>query len=240
MIPCIETALNDDVEQVVSEALCCLSTLVSMSLLTRVSLLGTEITATSPLPNESPTRSRRKKQGVIRRCGPLLLHPSSVVRTNAAALVLMSWRVLGDTDAEVFINLLLRPYLQYKPTFESMAHLKACLKAPSLQKKLSVHMDPSQSENIDAEIEISAKLACSLSVPSRKAVELVSKNSFKWFEPLHLAASKDPKLSPAYFSLGFASLQKGGHSLFVCCETCTLTIDQLTYPCLVSSSWHQH
>ncbi|KAL7528126.1 hypothetical protein ACHAXR_005254, partial [Thalassiosira sp. AJA248-18] len=100
VIPCIETALNDSVEQVVSEALSCLTTLVSLSLLTRISLLGTEIAGTLPSPNESPTRSRRKKQGVIRKCGPLLLHPSRVVRSNAACLVLMSWKVLGDTDAE--------------------------------------------------------------------------------------------------------------------------------------------
>ena len=62
---------------------------------------------------------------------------------------------------------------------------------------------------MDAEIEISTKLASSLSVPSQKFIELVSKNSFKWYEPLHLAASKDAALSTAFFSLGFASLQKG-------------------------------
>ena len=62
---------------------------------------------------------------------------------------------------------------------------------------------------MDAEIEISTKLASSLSVPSQKFVELVSKNSFKWYEPLHLAATKDSTLSTAFFSLGFASLQKG-------------------------------
>jgi len=208
VIPCIETALNDDVEQVISEALCCLSTLVSLSLLTRISLLGTEMAETPSLTDGNPTRSRRKKKGVIRKCGPLLLHPSLIVRSNAADLVLMSWQVLGDTDAEVFFNQLLRPYLQYKPNFESIAGLSACLKAPSLQKSASANLGPLELEGIDAEIEISTKLANSLSVPSQKSAEQVSKNSFKWYEPLHLAASKDPKLSPAFFSLGLASLQK--------------------------------
>ncbi|KAL7549765.1 hypothetical protein ACHAWF_013027 [Thalassiosira exigua] len=205
VIPCIETALNDDVDQVVSEALRCLTTLVSLSLLTRISLLGTEIAGPLSLPNESHTRSRRKKQGIIRRCGPLLLHPSSVVRTNAALLILASWQVLGDTDAEVFVNHLLRPYLQYRPTFESLAELNQCLKAPTYQKNSTT---PVKTLGIDFEIEISSKLANSLSVPSQKFVELLSKNSFKWYEPLHLAASKDPKLSAPIFSLGFASLQK--------------------------------
>mmetsp|Transcript_11787 Transcript_11787/g.25449 ORF Transcript_11787/g.25449 Transcript_11787/m.25449 type:complete len:1357 (+) Transcript_11787:1-4071(+) len=208
VIPCIETALNDDVELVISEALNCLSTLVSMSLLTRVSLLGTEITGTQPLPNENSTRARRKKQGVIRKCGPLLLHSSRVVHTNAMSLILTSWQVLGDADAEVFVNQLLRPYLQYKPTFDSIAHLSACLKARSLQKNSPASLGQLELEDIDAGIEINTKLANSLSVPSQKSVELASKNSFKWYERLHLAASKDPQLSAPFFSLGYASLQK--------------------------------
>ena len=211
VIPCIETALNDSVEQVISEALQCLTTLVSLSLLTRISLLGTEVAGLTPSANESQSRSRQKKQGVIRKCGPLLLHQSQVVRSNASHLVLMSWKVLGDTDAEVFINHLLRPYLNYRPTFESMAQLKACLKAPSsdLDRSLKTRGNDIVNSNIDAEIEISAKIASQLSVPSQKASELASKGSFKWYEPLHLAAAKDAALSAAFFSLGFACLQKG-------------------------------
>ena len=210
VIPCIETALNDDVEQVISEALCCLSSLISLSLLTRISLLGTEITGTTlPLPNESPTRVRRKKQGVIRKCGPLLLHPSRVVRTKAASLVLTSWQVLGETDGEVFLNQLLRPYLQYKPTFESIAQLRACLKSPSFQKDVSLNLGILELADIDSDIEISVKLASSLSVPSQQFIELVSKNSLRWYEPLLLAASRDQNLSAPFFSLGFASLQRG-------------------------------
>ena len=161
----------------ICEALSCLIALVSFSLLTRTSLLGTEIAGSTALHNKSPTRSRRKKQGVIEKCGPLLLHPSRIVRRNAASLVCMSSRVLGDVDSEVITNRLLQPYLQYKPTFESTHHLLACAKAPSLRKTASI-MRPS--ETMQADFEISSKLAKSLSVPSQKSVELVAKNDFNW------------------------------------------------------------
>ena len=89
----------------------------------------------------------------------------------------MSSRVLGDADSEVITNRLLQPYLQYKPTFESTHHLLACAKAPSLRKTESI-MRPS--ETIQADFEISSKLAKSLSVPSQKSVEFVAKHDFNW------------------------------------------------------------
>ncbi len=161
----------------ICEALSCLIALVSLSLLTRTSLLGTEIAGSTASHNKSSTRSRRKKQGVIEKCGPMLLHPSRIVRRNAASLVCMSSRVLGDADSEVITNRLLQPYLQYKPTFESTHHLLACAKAPSLRKTESI-MRPS--ETIQADFEISSKLAKSLSVPSQKSVEFVAKHDFNW------------------------------------------------------------
>ena len=229
VIPCIESALNDDAEQVVSEALTCLSTLITLSLLTRTSLLGTEIVGTSSSGyDSSSSRSRRKKEGVIRKCAPLLLHQSQIIRCNAADLVLRSWRALGPTDAEVFVNKLLRPYLRYKPTFDgvkSLSHLSACLKTPSLYKSgtehgkdhpahmnrqlLQSHQDYySHMNNVDSEVEFSLKLAHSLSVPSQRAVELTSCIP-KWYESLTHSAAMDPKLSWPIFPLGFVSLQKG-------------------------------
>ena len=140
--------------------------------------------------------------------------------------------MLGDTDAEVFVNQLLRPYLQYKPTFESIEHLSACLKTPTIERNAPETMG-SELSSIDGEIEFSTKLANSLSVPSQKSVELVSKNSFKWYEPLHLAASKDPKLSAAFFSLGLSSLQKGTLLIRTSIFNYEVLIVQLiiTYPC---------
>jgi phosphoinositide-3-kinase regulatory subunit 4 len=184
---------------VICEALSCLSTLVSLSLLTRTSLLGTNITGSSALPGKSPTRSRRKKQGVIEKCGPLLIHSSSIVRRRAAYLVCMSSQVLGVADSEVIANQLLKPYLQYKPTFESIPHLLACAKVPSLRKPAA---NPSPIENIQAEFEISAKLAKSLSVPSQQSVELVTKSDFSWYVDLLRqfcnAAIRTPRYVPSH------------------------------------------
>lgn len=86
--------------------------------------------------------------------------------------------MLGDADSEVIVNQLLKPYLQYKPTFESTHHLLECVKAPSL-RKIAAILRPS--DNLETEFEISAKLASSLSVPSQKSVELVAKNDFNWY-----------------------------------------------------------
>jgi hypothetical protein len=142
-----------------------------------MSLLGSEIAGSSGLSGRSPSRSRRKKQGVIEKCGPLLIHPSSTVRRCAASLVCMSSRVLGVVDSELIAQLL-TPYLQYKPTFESIPHLLACAKSPSI-RKTSVILR--LFENFQADFEISTKLAKSLSVPSQISVELVAKSDYNWY-----------------------------------------------------------
>lgn len=205
VVPCIETALNDDVEQVIYEAVSCLNALTSLSLLTRTSLLGTEIASADQ--SRRTVRSRRKKQGVIEKCGSLLLHPSHSVRTGVASLICMCSRLLGVADSEIIVNQLLKPYLKYKPTFESTPHLLACAKVPTTSGKCVANLTPS--EGIQAELETSAKLANSLSVPSQNSVELVAKNDFIWYEPLHIAASKNQCLSAAIYTLGHSSLQKG-------------------------------
>ena len=202
VVPCIETALNDEVEQVIYEAVSCLNALTSLSLLTRTSLLGTEIA-----PVDQSVRSRRKKQGVIEKCGPLLLHPSHIVRTGVASLMCMCSRLLGVADSEIIVNQLLKPYLKYKPTFESTPHLLACAKDPTSSGKSTANLTPS--EDLQAELETSAKLANSLSVPNQNSVELVAKSDFIWYEPLHIAASKNQCHSAAIYTLGHSSLQKG-------------------------------
>ena len=243
VIPCIQ--VTDCSVAVIIEALSCLSALISMSLLTRTSLLGTEIAGSAPAPDEHTSRPRRKKQGVIRKCGPLLLHPSCAVRQAACRLVLTSRKLLGDTDMEVFVNELLRPYLQYRPSFESLADLLACLKAPELP--LSEESTPENSiqemKSIDAEIGVSIKLARNLSVPSQKSIELLSRNSVNWFEPLHIASSKDPTLCDASLALGFAGFRKGMETpLYLhqySSHVIMKVIISLHYPCF-SSVWPQY
>jgi len=209
VIPCIETALNDEVEKVIIEALNCLSTLTSLSLLTRVTMLGNELAGMSPQQNESPRRSRRKKQGVVKKCASLLVHFSPIVRKYAAALVITSWNILDETDAEVFLNILLRPYLRYKPmTFDSISHLFACLTPPQPKQNITTDALVAQS-NIDLEIEISAKLASIVSVPNQQSVELVSTCVPKFYEAMMRLSLENQASSASFLSLGFVALRQG-------------------------------
>lgn len=210
MVPCVETALSDDVEQVICEALCCLKALVSLSLLTRVSLLGTDIAGPSSVLN-GLSRSNRKKQGIIKKCGPLLLHPSNIVRTNAASLIVLVWQILGDIDLEVVFSRLLKPYLQFKPTFESIPHMCACAKVPFLQKNETTMNTklPDLFTKSRESIEVSSKLSHNLSVPSLLSAELASKRNIEWYETLLCGAAESPCISAPVFSLGFDSIQDG-------------------------------
>ncbi|KAL7468442.1 hypothetical protein ACHAXS_008670 [Conticribra weissflogii] len=213
VIPCIETALNDNVDQVVSEALKCLSTLISLSLLTRTSLLGTDLSSEKTSHN-APLRSRRRREGIIRKCAPLLLHQSYPVRVSAGCLVLQSWRILDHTDAEVFVNILLRPYLRYKPLLDKpapLSHLFACLGPPlpggidagkgiDTQRRAMV----TQTQYMNAELDVLVKLARALSVPSTEH----SSRLPKWYQLFQQFSDVCPDLSPPLFSLGFVSLQR--------------------------------
>ena len=204
VIPCIETALNDEVEQVIVEALNCLSTLISLSLLTRVTLLGNELVADS-----NPRRSRRKKQGIVKKCASLLVNPSPMVRKHAVTLVISSWKVLDETDAEVFLNILLRPYLKYKPmSFDSMHHLFACLKPPQPEKNGTTDKLTKKS-NIDSEIEISTKIANMVSVPNQQYVELTTSCAPAFYDAMMRVSLQNEALSHSFLSLGFVALRRG-------------------------------
>eukprot|EP00970_Alexandrium_tamarense_P009374 scaffold1868_cov194-Alexandrium_tamarense.AAC.18 len=206
VVPCVESALNDDVEQVTAEALCCLATLVNLSLLTRVTLLGTE--GGTRQSEFEGSRPHRKKQGVLRKCAPLLLHPSPVVRTKAASLVMISSQVLNATDTEAFVYQILLPFLQYKPTFESIDHLMECLKAPTASSSQVPKDFRTLLTSLEVAIDFSVKLANGLSVPTQQSFELIASGLPKWYESLQ-RASLDTSTPQPFFPLGFWSLQKG-------------------------------
>jgi len=212
VIPCIETALNDDVEQVVSEALKCLSMLISLSLLTRTSLLGTDLSSEKSSHNV-PVRSRRRREGIVRKCAPLLLHQSYSVRFCAGCLILQTWRILDHTDAEVFVNILLRPYLRYNPSLGKstpLSHLFACLEMSlsggivegndiEMQRRETV----TQSQNKNPELDVLVKLARVLLVPNTEHASRMP----KWYESFQKYSDLYPDLSLPLFSLGGVSLQ---------------------------------
>lgn len=207
VVPCIESALNDDEEQVVNEALVCLTTLISTTLLTRTSLMGTEA---QPASLHTDGRPRREKQGVIRKSAALLLHPLDSVRQNAACFIYFCWNHLSDTDTNAFAAQILQPYLQYNPSFESVHHLVSCLKAPTMSlDHASSKSAKTSSIIIDGEIEYSLKLARSLSVPSQWFNEAALPSLPSWYETLQNAHGTNPSLTDPYFSLGIKAFEQG-------------------------------
>lgn len=206
VVPCIESALNDDEEQVVNEALVCLSTLISSSLLTRTSLLGSVV---SPLSNHSDERPKREKQGVIKKAAALLLHPSETVRRNTAAFIFFCFQQLGETDVHAFASLILYPYLQYNPSFESVKHLLSCLKAPTTTLGPTGVMTSLKASNINVEIEFTQKVARSLYVPSQWFAEHNCPCLPTWYESLRRVAQMDPVLNEPHFSLGIRAIEQG-------------------------------
>lgn len=206
VVPCVESALNDDEERVVNEALVCLSTLVSSSLLTRTSLLGSEV---SPPSNHSDERPRREKPGVIKKAAALLLHPSETVRQNTAAFIFFSFKQLGGTDIHAFSSRILYPYLQYNPSFESVRHLVSCLKAPTTTLGPTGVMTSRKASIVNVEIEFTQKLARSLYVPSQWFSEQKFPYLPTWYESLQRVAQMDPILNDPHFSLGIRAIEQG-------------------------------
>jgi phosphoinositide-3-kinase regulatory subunit 4 len=211
VVPCIESALNDDEEQVVNEALACMSTLISTSLLSRTTLLGTEATQSS----HRDGRPRREKEGVIKKTATLLFHPLDAVRKNAASFIYMCWKDLGETDVHGLASQMLQPYLRYSPSLESLHQFLACLKISdtTLGHKSSPIKHHLRTSNINTEIEFSVKLARILSVPSQWF-----KDAFipPWYESLNAAASANSTLSDPSISLGIRALEQGKSTSYQC------------------------
>ena len=136
VLPCLETALVDAEDIVMSRALLCLSSLVELGLLSRSVL----VTPQSVLPTTGlPGRTKRcviadlyhartsfsgsylnifdwLYRGLFEKYLPLLVYPSSNVRHCAIVYVNASCRSLGFPDVLVFLLPHLRPYLRFEPS----------------------------------------------------------------------------------------------------------------------------
>jgi len=133
VLPCLETALVDVEEPVISRALQCLSELLSMGLLSRSLLLGTGVSSTS---DSSP--------GLLRKYGALLVHPSADVRFFAIATVNAVCRSLRQPDGEVFIVPILRPFLRFQPSSQHLTTwngLEMCLHPPWSREKFNKELE---------------------------------------------------------------------------------------------------
>ena len=208
VVPCIESALNDDEEQVVVAALACLTTLISASLLSRASLLGSEA---SPASHYTDGRPRREKPGVIKKSAALLLHPKDSIRRSTASFIFYCWKHLGPIDTHAFTSKILLPYLQYNPSFESLEHLISCLKAPTTSPGPAGEKSKSEMTTMDinGEIEFSVKLARSFSVPSQWLNEPTSPSMPIWYESLQRLALSNSQVIDPCFSLGLKAVGQG-------------------------------
>ena len=130
IIPCIEMALYDVEEMVVCRAVSCLSSLVELSL----------------LPNAIA-------MDVFKTAAPLLMHPSSVIQSEAIHLVAAMVSVIGDVDAYVFVLPVISSCLKYslvgaKLTEDSLkSSLKPRLKRSVYRRALHSKLDSDFSGN---------------------------------------------------------------------------------------------
>eukprot|EP00934_Nitzschia_sp_Nitz4_P004407 Nitzschia sp. Nitz4//scaffold69_size99277//78687//83589//NITZ4_004646-RA/size99277-augustus-gene-0.6-mRNA-1//1//CDS//3329556754//4397//frame0 len=123
VIPCLETALADEEEAVISRALRCLTKLLSMNLLSRALMLGTPSSYTEG----------DSSQGLLAKYAVLLVHPSSDVRFFAIETVILLSRSLGHPDAVVFVSPLLRPFLRFQPSLDNLTSRQSfelCIQRP--------------------------------------------------------------------------------------------------------------
>lgn len=110
VLPCVETALIDDEDLVVANALNCLASLVDIGLLSQIALFG--ITMRSSSGNDS--------FGMLQKYSILLLHPFKDIQIAACALFSACCRTIGFPDDTAFIHPLIQPFL--KTTMERSSY----------------------------------------------------------------------------------------------------------------------
>ena len=225
VVPLIETALADGTDGVVADAAGCLGTLVGASLLSRVSMLGTDVAsavrgAAGPAGRaagaggrDAPRPSGRRRQGLIRRVCPLLRSPSGLVRGRAVSFVVACWSELDDADTAVSVALL-APSLRFRPVdYGSPDQLVACLREPE-DGSMDDFVDPVRlpsdllgcwSDGSDVPSRLATRC---LTVPGRGSSEKAS-GGFGWYGAMHLAHVVDPTLSSPLFAVGLPAVQKG-------------------------------
>jgi phosphoinositide-3-kinase regulatory subunit 4 len=134
VVPCVETAIFDEEEQVTSQALICLASLVNLGLLTRTLILGNTRrqvsdgntssssfgTTTTTLPLSSSERQTSDSSGLLEKYAPLLLHPSKGIRQGMHSLISATCKSIGCPDDSIFVLPILMPYLQYEPSSKEL------------------------------------------------------------------------------------------------------------------------
>ena len=148
VVPCVETAIFDVEEQVTTTALVCLSSLVTLGLLTRTTLFGYHSTDGSDynFSAQSPSFGRQKivSNGLLEKYAPLLLHPSKGVRRGIQTLIAATCKSIGSPDDCIFVLPLLRPYLRYEPSSNQLCsedELEKCILEPISARTFDSEME---------------------------------------------------------------------------------------------------
>lgn len=157
VLPCLEAGLIDPIEHVISCALKCLSELIELGLLSRLTLIGnmtntSNMRFTSSIPtnlfplsshsgltrgvsNVSSKKEERKsiQDGIINKYSTLLVHPSVEVRHNAITTINTACVALGSPDSEIYVVRILKPFLRFQPSSHHLRTLEGmtmCLYPP--------------------------------------------------------------------------------------------------------------
>ena len=109
VVPCVETALIDNEEMVIVNALRCLTSLVRMGLLTRAVLFGTCQSSMKKVHE----KSARQRLGILEKYSALLMHPFDDIRHSISLLFAISCTSVGFPDNEVLVFPIMRPFLRH-------------------------------------------------------------------------------------------------------------------------------
>jgi len=109
VVPCVETALIDNEEIVIVNALRCLASLVRMGLLTRAVLLGTFQSSL----RKDQNKARMQRKGILEKYSALLVYPFDDIRYSASLLFATCCESIGFPDNEVLVGPIIRPFLRH-------------------------------------------------------------------------------------------------------------------------------
>jgi len=138
IVPCVDIALVDTDEKVIGEALFCLRALWRMSLLHRGTMLGDKAKLFYERNADKKASQAVVNEGILSKCAPLLIHPSSYTRMRTIELFSAVSEMLKYPDDTLFVLPLLRPYTRHSLSSEqlhSSFHISLSLNAPVDEKR---------------------------------------------------------------------------------------------------------
>ncbi len=184
VVPCVETALTDEEERVVTSAVSCLGSLVEMGLVTRKMLLG--------------LRSKRGDSnvpGIIEKYSKLLVDPSDNVRYATSFFIATCCRSVRFPDDELFVLPMLRTFFRYdiqRSRLQTSDGILSCLNPPSSREIFEPDsLDKDNSLRILDSIEGVQKTVFACYVHDQKCAELLFKPSPVWYDALRQCTFAD-------------------------------------------------